>query len=393
MNKEKCSFKEEALTAMAQGDWKRALEAYRRHCEGEPGDLRARLKVAELLERLGRKKEALKVYREVAEAYVKEGFLLQAISLFKIMLRMDPSLLEARERMAELCRAREKGERLPQALMGVPLFSELSPGEIQSLLPEVMAVSFPKGALVCRQREPGDSLFVLCRGEIAIVRELGHGREMVIGHLREGEIFGEFGFFTDGKRHATLRATTECEALEITRAGLERVIEKHPRVRNALEHLFQRRVLDTFLALSPLFSSLRPEEREEVLGRFHLRHLPEGSFVFRKGDPATALYLVRSGEVELSIRKGNGTKVVLEIARSGNFFGEIALLLERPSLSDAKSIRASELLELKKEDFRSCLDRFPGLRSKVQEVSAMRLYRMKASLSQEAVERAKEVMV
>lgn len=393
MNKEKFSHKEEALMALAQGEWRRALEAYRSHCKEEPGDLRSRLKVAELFERLGRRQEALKTYREVAEAYVEEGFLLQAISLFKIMLRIDPSLREASERLAELCRTREKGEKLPQALTSVPLFSELSPLEVQSLLPQVVAISFPKGAQVCRQGEPGDSLFILCRGEIAIVREFAKGRERTIGHLREGDIFGELGFFTDGKRHATLRATTECEVLEISRQGLERVIQKHPRVQRALEHLFQRRVLDTFLALSPLFSSLRPEEREEVLGRFHPLHVPQGTYVFRKGDPSLALYMVRSGEVELSVRKGDGTTVILEMARSGNFFGEIALLLERPCLSDAKAIRPSELLELKKEDFSSCLDRFSGLRLAVQEMSAMRLHRMKTTLSQEAIERAREVMV
>jgi len=393
MNKEKLSHKEEAHMAIARGDWKKALEAFRRHCEEEPEDLRSRLKVGELLERLGRKKEAVEVYQEAAEAYARDGFILQAISVNKIILRINPSLQDISDRLSQLCREKEREGKIPQALAKIPLFSELSPQELQSLLRQVKAAGFPKDASICREGEKGDSLCILCRGEIAISKELGKGKEVRIRHLREGDIFGEFGFFTDGKRHATLRATTECEILEIPREGLDGVIRTYPRVREALENLFRERVLDTFLALSPLFSSLRPEERGEVLKRFILRKVPEGTILFRRGDPPGSLYMVKSGEVEISVRNRPGQKVILEIQRSGNFFGEISLLVDRPRMTDARTIRLSELLELTKKDFHACLQRFPGLHSTVKEISSMRLARIKAALSQEGIERAKEAMV
>jgi cAMP-dependent protein kinase regulator len=393
MNKEKLSHKEEAQRAFARGEWKKALESFQRHCEEEPEDLRSRLKVGELLERLGRKKEGVEVYREVGEAYARDGFILQAISVNKIILRINPSLQDISDRLAQLCREKEREERIPQALAKIPLFSELSPQELQSLLRYIKATGFPKDAFVCREGEKGDSLCILCRGEIAISKELGKGKEMTIRHLREGDIFGELGFFTDGKRHATLRATTECEILEIPREGLDGVIQTYPRVREALQNLFRERILDTFLALSPLFSSLRPEERGEVLKRFVLREIPEGTILFRRGDRPTCLYMVKNGEVEISVRNRQGRKVVLEIQKSGNFFGEISLLVDKPRMTDAKTIRPSELLELTKSDFHACLQRFPGLHSTVKEMTSMRLARMKATLSQEGIERAKEAMV
>jgi len=393
MNKEKLSYKDEAHMAFARGEWKKALESFQRHCKEDPQDIRSRLKVGELLERLGRKKEAVAVYREVAEAYARDGFLLQAISVNKIILRLNPSLQEVSQRLAELCRAKETDKRIPQSLARVPLFSGLSPLELQSLLRHVKATAFPKDAFICKEGEKGDSLGILCQGEVVISRELEKGKELKIGHLKEGDIFGEFGFFTDGKRHATLRTTTECEILVIPREGLEEVIQTHPRVRDALQNLFRERVLDNFLALSPLFSSLRPEERGEVLKRFILRKVPGETVLFRIGDPPNSLYMVKSGEVEVSVRNRQGQKVVLEIQKSGNFFGEISLLLDRPRMTNAKTTEPSELLELTKGDFQACLHRFPGLLSTVKEITSMRLVRMKALLSQEGIERAKEAMV
>ena len=89
MSKAKISFKDET-----RGEWGKALENFQKHCAQEPNDLRSRQKVAELLERLGRKEKAIQEYRKVAETYGEEGFLLQTIAVNKIILRMDPSLLE-----------------------------------------------------------------------------------------------------------------------------------------------------------------------------------------------------------------------------------------------------------------------------------------------------------
>ena len=105
-------YKEEARMALARRDLKKALENYQNHCLLEPNDLRSRLKLGEVLERLGRKEEAVKAYRGVAEAYAEEGYLLQAISVSKIILRIDPSLKEVYDRLAQLY-IEKTGERSP----------------------------------------------------------------------------------------------------------------------------------------------------------------------------------------------------------------------------------------------------------------------------------------
>ncbi len=92
MSKGKVSLKEEALRALSKGEWGKALDHFKKHCSQEPSDLRSRLKMAEVLERLGRKEEAVQEYRKVAEGYATEGFLLQAISVNKVILRINPSL-------------------------------------------------------------------------------------------------------------------------------------------------------------------------------------------------------------------------------------------------------------------------------------------------------------
>ena len=393
MNKESVSSKGEAQQALFRGEWRKALECFQNHCAQEPGDFRSQLKVAELLERLGQKKEAVEMYRKVAEAYAHDGFLLQAISINKMLLRIDPSYEDVHHRLAQLYAEQAREMKPLRPFPYIPLFSELDERELQSLLPHIQSKTFLKGSLICRQGERGDSLFVISRGEVSITKRTPEGREVSVRHLREGSFFGEFGFFIDQKRHATVKAIIECEILEISRAALNKMIEIHPRLNEVLQNLFQERILDNFFALSPLFSSLTSKEREEVLKRFLLRKVPEGTILFKGGDPPTSLYMVRSGEVEIFTQNRQGKKVLLALLESGNFFGEIGPLLDKPRTANARTTRPTELMEMTREDFNTCLRRFPNLQTKLKEISLNRLSRTNELLSQEAIQKAKEAMV
>ncbi|HWW74455.1 MAG TPA: DUF1003 domain-containing protein, partial [Pyrinomonadaceae bacterium] len=72
--------------------------------------------------------------------------------------------------------------------------------------------------------------------------------------------------------------------------------------------------------------------------------------LFRAGEPGESLYLVRAGEVELSINDNVGQKIVLDTARPGDFFGEIALLDSDPRTATATALTESELIELDRGD-------------------------------------------
>jgi CRP-like cAMP-binding protein len=122
--------------------------------------------------------------------------------------------------------------------------------------------------------------------------------------------------------------------------------------------------------------------------------VPEATLIFNGGDPPGSLYLIKSGEVEIFIRNPKGEKVVLGILKSGDFFGEIGPLFDKPRMASAKTIRPSELLELKKEDLEACLFQFPQIRETLKEITVKRLTRMNLEIfSQKKSEKVREAMV
>ena len=302
MSEEKISLKEAGHRAFSRGEWGKALECFQIHCAQMPGDLRSQLKVAELLERLGQKKEALQTYQKVAEAYAQDGFLLQAISINKIILRIEPSSQHVNRRLAQLYAEKNKEVRSLHPIPRIPLFSELNEEELRLLLMNVRMKTFPTDALICREGEDGDALLVITRGEVAVTKQTPRGKEVRVRTLGEGDFFGEFGFFTDQRRHANVTALTESDVLEIHRDKLDEMIQHHPRIKEILQSFFRQRVLDLFLACSPLFSTLTSGERDELFKRFRLRKVPEKTILFRGGDLSESLFMIKSGEVEITLK-------------------------------------------------------------------------------------------
>jgi CRP-like cAMP-binding protein len=90
--------------------------------------------------------------------------------------------------------------------------------------------------------------------------------------------------------------------------------------------------------------------------------------IFKKGDPGDALYIVRRGSV--AIKDG---KVELSVAKTGDFFGELALLDNEPRSADAVAVEDCSLARLHGADFRELMARRPQIQERVLRVVVRRL--------------------
>lgn len=105
--------------------------------------------------------------------------------------------------------------------------------------------------------------------------------------------------------------------------------------------------IDASLLLElPLFASLDASERELLAAAVTSQQLAAEEQLFTEGDQGRAMYVVVSGQVELSVRDRAGQKIVLTECRRGDVFGELAMLDSGPRTATAQALEASELLSL-----------------------------------------------
>lgn len=106
----------------------------------------------------------------------------------------------------------------------------------------------------------------------------------------------------------------------------------------------------SFLAQVPLFSSLDEEELKVLVSAVGERSLAVGDVLFRAGEPGDALFVVRSGAVELFATDTTGNKIVFHTAGAGEHFGELSLLDRGARTATAVALEATELLYVDRDD-------------------------------------------
>lgn len=100
-------LKEQALKAIEKQQWAKAAELYIQIAEAEPADPDWRQRAGEALRKVPDKARAAAELMVAAEGYAKNGFLLKAIAVCKVVLQIDPSHTSTQAMLAELYAKRE----------------------------------------------------------------------------------------------------------------------------------------------------------------------------------------------------------------------------------------------------------------------------------------------
>ncbi|HEX3775875.1 MAG TPA: DUF1003 domain-containing protein [Polyangiaceae bacterium] len=127
------------------------------------------------------------------------------------------------------------------------------------------------------------------------------------------------------------------------------------------------------LAEVPFFELLDGEQRAMLAARVETTTAPVGQHMFSYGDPGDSLYIVRSGAVEIYSRNDTGEKIVLETARTGDFFGEISLLDGGPRTASAVVIEDLDAVVVDREDLEEFLRLCPAAALSLLTASGRRL--------------------
>jgi MFS family permease len=125
-----------------------------------------------------------------------------------------------------------------------------------------------------------------------------------------------------------------------------------PRLRS-LEDTLDLRV---FLRGVPLLAGLSRPLLDELAPHFETVSFPAGADIVREGEPGDRLYIIRDGEVEVSV----GTRVVRRLGTAAHF-GEVALLRGVPRTASVRALAPTELYSLDRAAFRRLMRAVNGL--------------------------------
>ena len=136
-------------------------------------------------------------------------------------------------------------------LAGTRLFGGLPADDLQELTAALRPRSYPKGAFLFREGDPGNVMFVVISGQIKIGRTGPRGDEVVFGLVRAGETFGELALFeADAVRSADAQAMEASECLALSKEAVLKFFEQHPPAMRRLVQVLIGYLRDTDATIS-----------------------------------------------------------------------------------------------------------------------------------------------
>ena len=301
-----------------------------------------------------------------------------------------------------------------------PLFAGIPRKFLEANRHAISRRRFKKGDILCYEGEHGSTAYIIEAGQFEVfigteAKQVGKRRARglagLVGGVRtmfqasttsrqiqtdsgalmtdgsriivtpKDQIIGEMTCLNRYPRSATVQAIEEASVLEIRRNVLS-MLQRTESTRRILDERYRKHALNSQLENLTLLSGLTPEEKREcsqvLKESAELVTVEPGQIIFKEGDLAQALFIVRLGVVKVSQQIGADERV-LNYLNVGSHFGEIGLLAAIPELSSqlgenqglhtasCTALDHVELVRMEKDNFLQVVDKFPMLRGRLME--------------------------
>ncbi len=302
-----------------------------------------------------------------------------------------------------------------EELLQLPVFKGVSGTFLGLNRGAVVKRHFKQGEVICQEGEYGSTAFYILEGkaQVSITTRMGHvkteggargllsklksrlaGRtedrreeelerrwipidapvdvryESPVAELGRGDLFGEMTCMSFYPRSATVRATTDCTALEMLRNVLD-ILQRNKTFRAQIEQTYRSRALDSHLRSVPVLSRLSGDFINHLRDKVELIRYSPGQVICRQGETADSFYLVRLGFVKVSEAYAGGELVLAYLGRGG-YFGEIGLLGGGVRTATCTALDHVEVVRISAEDFRLMVEEFPEVRRSLEAAASQR---------------------
>ncbi len=119
----------------------------------------------------------------------------------------------------------EEAAWLDQAVTAIGAFSQLGREQLAKILPYMLLVRYEEGALICKEGDEGDALYLIYKGAVVVTRK---DRAEPLAALGEGAVIGEMSLLFGQPRSATVATTVSSELFCLSSVDFQRVMEANP---------------------------------------------------------------------------------------------------------------------------------------------------------------------
>lgn len=141
------------------------------------------------------------------------------------------------------------------------LFGDLSDDDLKNFSQSVHDQNVPAGETFIHQETSGDCLFIIAKGQAEVYRVGEYEEEIRLGVLGPGDCVGEMGFFSQGRRSASVRALVDSQVIRINYEDLKKAFEYAPSIAKNFLSIVTNRLVQLTLRFQEIVQKGRAIEK------------------------------------------------------------------------------------------------------------------------------------
>lgn len=232
--------------------------------------------------------------------------------------------------------------RLKACLSDSFLFESLETDDMAIVIGAMSEVQVEPTHRLILQGDNGDCLYVVEHGKFDCVVETDEGNEKVVKSCEDGDVFGELALLYNCPRAASVHAVEESVCWKLDRDTFNHVVKARAQQKRARN--------EAFLTKVPVLERIDAHVRSQIADALCAETFADGQVVVGQGDMGKRFYIVEDGE---AVATKDGEEVLRYTI--GDYFGELALLHDKPRATTVTSIGTLKTLSLGRRAFNSLL--------------------------------------
>lgn len=113
-------------------------------------------------------------------------------------------------------------------LKNIAIFSGLTVNELGAIASITEETDYPEGQTVIAEGDPGDSVFLIIDGEVAVCKSREAEEQIKLDTMEAGDYFGEMALFEDAERSATIRTVKSSRFLILDKQEFNELVRDYP---------------------------------------------------------------------------------------------------------------------------------------------------------------------
>jgi small-conductance mechanosensitive channel/CRP-like cAMP-binding protein len=169
------------------------------------------------------------------------------------------------ERQAQRTKSQDYG--YDNVIASVDIFEPLTSEEREVVVESLVKYAYAPGEAIIRCGEPGDSMFIICRGKVEVQLPSSNGDLKHVAVLEPGNFFGEMALLTGEPRNADVYALDEVEVLEIRKPVIQQLFNENAELAEALSHKITERQTGLAEHSRAMSEDVKQAQKQTILRR------------------------------------------------------------------------------------------------------------------------------